>query len=236
MKEWIPYVYIIKNKTTGLKYLGVRYARNCHPNDFWKKYFTSSSLVKKLIDVYGKDDFYIKIIHKYPNEPSKAILREAKYFPLIQKREDYLNVCFSSGMMDPRINSIAGKIGGSIARDLKVGIFRSEDDRKIWASSGGKIGGKVQAKLGLGFHQYKNNPELHKEWASKGGKSSGQFKNKGFQSEMGKRGGVKNKGFVWINDGIKTYKYTKKQQDQVSLENFLLENVQFKKGRIKCSK
>lgn len=233
MKEWIPYVYIVKNKTTGLKYLGVRYAKGCHPDDLWKTYFTSSSLIKTLINAYGKEDFYIKIIHKYPNQPDQAIIREAKYFPFIKEREDYLNACFSSGIIDLRINSKAGKVGGSIVRDKQIGIFRSEEERKEWASIGGKVGGKVQAELGLGFHQYKNNPELHKEWASKGGKSSGQFQNKTFQSEMGKRGGIKNKGFVWINDGTKSYKYTKKQQDQVSVEQFLLENTQFAKGRLR---
>ena len=232
MNEWTPYVYIVKNKTTGLKYLGVRYAKNCNPDDFWVTYFTPSSLVKKMIDVYGKEDFYTKIIHKYPNCPTKAILREAKYFSFIKKREDYLNICFSSGIMDLRKNSIAGKVGGSIVRDKQIGIFRSINERKAWASMGGKIGGKVQSELGMGFHQYKNNPELHKEWASKGGKASGQFQDKKFQSEMGKKGGIKNKGFVWINDGNKTYKYTKKQQEQISLNDFLFENKQFKKGRL----
>jgi general stress protein YciG len=233
MKEWIPYVYIVKNKTTGLKYLGVRYAKSCHPDDLWKTYFTSSSLIKTLINAYGKEDFYVKVLHKYPNEPDQAILREAKYFSFIKERKDYLNACFSSGIIDLRINSKAGKVGGSIVRDKQLGIFRSEEERRKWASIGGKVGGKVQTDLGLGFHQYKNNPELHKEWASKGGKTSGQFQNKTFQSEMGKRGGIKNKGFVWINDGIKSYKYTKKQQDQISVEQFLLENTQFAKGRLR---
>lgn len=233
MKEWTPYVYFIKNKTTKMKYIGVRYAKGCHPDDLWKTYFTSSSLIKTLIDVYGKEDFYIKVIHKYPNCPDKAIIREAKYFCFIKNREDYLNLCFSSGIIDLRINSKAGSVGGSIVRDKKIGIFRSQNERKEWASAGGKVGGKIQAELGLGFHQYKTNPNLHREWCSMGGKKSGQFKNKKFQSEMGKRGGAKNKGFVWINDGIKSYKYTKKQQDQVSIEQFLIENKQFKKGRCK---
>lgn len=233
MKEWIPYVYIIKNKTTKMKYLGVRYCKGCHPDDLWKTYFTSSSIVKTLIEEYGKDDFYVKIIHKYPNEPSEAILREAKYFPFIKKREDYLNMCYSSGCLDLRINSKAGKVGGCIVRDRKIGIFRSEEEKKIWCSMGGKVGGKIQAELGLGFHQYKNNPELHKKWSSMGGKASGMFQDKKFQSEMGKRGGIKNKGFIWINDGNKSFKYTKRQQEIISIDQFLLENKKFKRGMIK---
>lgn len=131
-------------------------------------------------------------------------------------------------------SSAGGKIGGKFVYDNKLGLFKdsiTEEMRKKWCSEGGKIGGKKQAELGLGFHQYKHNPKLHKSWASKGGLASGTFKNKEFQSEMGKRGGVKNKGFIWINDGENSYKYTKKQQQEKSIEEFLKENTHMKKGR-----
>jgi hypothetical protein len=130
-------------------------------------------------------------------------------------------------------SSEGGKIGGKKVYENKVGIFRSEEDRKLWASLGGKVGGKKQAELGLGFHTYKNNPELHIQNSSKGGKTSGVFQNKNFQSEMGKRGGIKNKGFIWINDGIKNFKYTKKQQDILTIEQYLEENPKYKLGRLK---
>ena len=35
-------------------------------------------------------------------------------------------------------------------------------------------------------------------------------KEKKINQKGGQIGGVKNKGFIWINDGIKTYKYTAK--------------------------
>jgi hypothetical protein len=54
---------------------------------------------------------------------------------------------------------------------LNAKSFIPKNIRKQQASKGGKIGGKKQAELGLGFHQYKNNPELHKTWASLGGKA-----------------------------------------------------------------
>lgn len=127
-------------------------------------------------------------------------------------------------------SSEGGKIGGKKVYESKIGIFRNEKERTIWASKGGKIGGKIQAEKGLGFHKYKSDPELHREWSSKGGKVSGQFQNKEFQSEMGKRGGIKNKGFIWINDGKKSYKYTKKQQNEKSIEEFLKENSDYKRG------
>lgn len=129
-----------------------------------------------------------------------------------------------------------GKIGGKKVYESSIGIFRSEDDRKVWASMGGKVGGVVQAERGQGFHKYKTDPELHKSWSSKGGITSGQFKNKEFQSEMGKRGGVKNKGFVWINDGKTSFKYTAKQQALLSLEIYMQQNSHIKKGRLPTNK
>lgn len=232
MYNWIPYVYLVKNKTTKLSYIGVRYAKGCRPIDFWDTYFTSSKLVHSLIQTYGKTDFVFKILHKFPDNPEGAILKEAEYFKLLQKRNNYLNCCYSSGFLDPKISSKAGKVGGSIVKNKKIGIFRSEKERRHWASLGGKIGGKAQAERGLGFHLYKNNPELHRKNSSKGGLISGQFQNKMFQSEMGKRGGLKNKGFVWITDGERSFKYTVKQQEKLSIESFLKLNDQFRKGRI----
>lgn len=35
---------------------GARYARNCHPNDLWTTYFTSSKFVKAMAEKHGKPD------------------------------------------------------------------------------------------------------------------------------------------------------------------------------------
>lgn len=229
---YIPYVYIIKNKTTQLKYLGVRYAKNCHPNDFWVTYFTSSKLVKKLIDLYGKEDFYIKILHKFPNDPEKAVLKEAHYFPMIKKRDDYLNLTYSSGVQDLRIASKAGKIGGRIVKELGIGIFRCYEERKIWSSMGGTAGSKVQIENKIGIHG--QTAEERKYYSDMGRKKCKELKKGLFdpkiQSELGKRGGLKNKGFKWYNDGNKDYKYTAKQQTELPFEDFLTETG-FNKGR-----
>jgi hypothetical protein len=53
----IPYTYFLKNKITGEKYYGVRYANLCTPNDLWTTYFTSSKYVKNLIALHGVDSF-----------------------------------------------------------------------------------------------------------------------------------------------------------------------------------
>ena len=119
----IPYVYFLKNKSTSLKYVGVRYAKGCSPDDFWTKYFTSSKSVHKLIEEFGKDDFIFRILHIFPSDPEAAIKKEAEYFSLIKKKDDYVNLTYSSGCQDLRINSKAGKIGGNIVKNKKIGIF-----------------------------------------------------------------------------------------------------------------
>ena len=57
----IPYFYIIRNKNTGVKYVGVKWAQNANPNNLWKKYFTSSKVVAQIIEDNGPDIF--EIIH-----------------------------------------------------------------------------------------------------------------------------------------------------------------------------
>lgn len=53
----IPYIYIIRNKETGVKYIGCKFAKDANPNTFWKNYFSSSSVVVKLIEDSSPDIF-----------------------------------------------------------------------------------------------------------------------------------------------------------------------------------
>lgn len=57
----IPYTYCITHKSSGKRYYGARYAKNCHPSDLWVRYFTSSEVVKRIIDEEGKEAFFIQI-------------------------------------------------------------------------------------------------------------------------------------------------------------------------------
>ena len=57
----IPFTYLIKHIPTNKYYYGVRFKKNCHPNDLWTKYFTSSKKIKGLIKRYGKKSFKFEI-------------------------------------------------------------------------------------------------------------------------------------------------------------------------------
>jgi hypothetical protein len=51
-----PYTYLIGWTKLNVWYYGCRFAKSCHPNDLWKKYFTSSKHVKKFRLDHGEPD------------------------------------------------------------------------------------------------------------------------------------------------------------------------------------
>lgn len=263
----IPYVYFIKNKTTGLKYIGVRFANKCQPNDLWTTYFTSSLLVKKLINHYGKDDFEFKVLKKF-NSKFEAIQYEQLLLKTACIRKDYLNIHSGYNFQtekDFKIHlekrKMIGYLSGKLQESLKIGFFGyTEEKKKEICSMGGRAAKIVNEKNKSGIFseevrrkQHETlrklqisayyNPELRKKICSKGGKNGNFSKNYyeklglseedriNAQRERGKKGGPKNKGFIWYNDGKNIYKYTKKQQEIESFEKFLEKNPKFKKGK-----
>lgn len=72
----IPYTYLIGWSLISKYYYGVRYSKDCHPNDLWVTYFTSSNLVKDLQQQHGDPDI-IQIRRTFISRES-AILWEQK--------------------------------------------------------------------------------------------------------------------------------------------------------------
>ncbi len=125
--------------------------------------------------------------------------------------------------------SHGGKIGGNKVKTSKIGICSQDlEKRRQWASLGGKAGGKVQHEKKIGIH--KQTKEERLALASIGGKR-GAFTQTAWQSEFGKRGGPKNKGFVWLTNGVDNIKYSKRQQETKSVCVFLKENPSYRMGR-----
>jgi len=52
----LPYTYLIGWSQHRKFYYGVRFAKNCHPDDLWVKYFTSSKHVKAFRQQHGEPD------------------------------------------------------------------------------------------------------------------------------------------------------------------------------------
>lgn len=88
----IPFTYYLLHKPTGKQYYGVRTAKGCHPDDLWTKYFSSSPLVKELIEVYGKESFHVEIRKTFKNKRD-ALLWERRVLIRLQasKSEYWLN-------------------------------------------------------------------------------------------------------------------------------------------------
>ena len=51
-----PYTYLIGWSEFKIYYYGVRFAKGCRPNEFWKSYFTSSKRVATYIKQHGDPD------------------------------------------------------------------------------------------------------------------------------------------------------------------------------------
>lgn len=55
-KQHIPYTYLIGWSQFNKWYYGVRYAKECSPDDLWIKYKTSSNYVKAFVEEHGDPD------------------------------------------------------------------------------------------------------------------------------------------------------------------------------------
>ncbi len=51
-----PYTYLIGWSKLGIWYYGCRYAKGCHPNEFWISYHTSSKYVREFRKEHGEPD------------------------------------------------------------------------------------------------------------------------------------------------------------------------------------
>jgi len=265
----MPYVYLVKNKTTQLKYVGVKYQQRCIPELFWITYFTSSNAIKNLIKLYGKDDFIFKIIRVFDNQYD-AIKFESQLLEIATKREDYLNMHMGYLVLteeqfeeNTKQQRIRASIQGNLSYKNKTGLFRlTTEERSEISKRSGVIAGIANKKLGRAIfdpevmkRQHKTlkekqvsayyDPKLRAAICLKGGQNGIFSKNyhekNGLseeeriekQRERGRKGGPKNKGFKWYTDDIRSYKYTKSEQLNLSFEDFLKNNPRFRGGRDK---
>jgi len=107
--EHSPYTYLIRWSKTNMNYYGVRYAKNCHPLNFWKDYFTSSVRVSEYIKIHGAPDvIQIRQVFNGENKVSKARLWEHKVLKRLNviERIDFLNASDSKSI-DPAASSKA---------------------------------------------------------------------------------------------------------------------------------
>jgi hypothetical protein len=86
-----PYTYILEWVKENKRYIGVRWAKGCHPGDLWSEYFTSSEYVKEYVRLNGKPD--IILIDRVFYTPEEAMRREQElqYKYNVRDNPDFLN-------------------------------------------------------------------------------------------------------------------------------------------------
>lgn len=77
----IPYVYLIRHIPSGKFYAGSSYKKNCHPDQFWTSYFTSSKIVKGLIKEDGLNSF--EVLEVIPRLLDDACQYEATFLKTV---------------------------------------------------------------------------------------------------------------------------------------------------------
>jgi len=104
-----PYTYLIAWTSLGKFYYGRRTAKNCHPDEFWIKYFTSSKEVKKMRENHGEPDRIE--IRKIFDDAEKCKKWEYRFLKKIDAENNinFLNIVASWPSMNPLITGPCSK-------------------------------------------------------------------------------------------------------------------------------
>ncbi len=138
MNIYVPYTYVIGWKNINKWYYGVRFAKNCNPNDLWNPYKTSSKTVKKYILNYGNPDTIQ--IRKTFDSSEKARLWENKVLKRLKVigNDKWLNKTDNISI-DPKSASEGAKNKpkdfGEKIRKARTGKKHSEETKKKMSES-----------------------------------------------------------------------------------------------------
>lgn len=123
-----PYVYLIGWTALDQWYIGVRFATNCHPDDLWNTYFTSSKRVKKLRKQSGEPD--VVQVRKIFHSKDEAISYEAKILRRMKVLESdrWLNQNISGAIL---IEQHSEETKAKISKSMKGKVRSAEHRRKL---------------------------------------------------------------------------------------------------------
>lgn len=130
-----------------------------------------------------------------------------------RNRDAHLVACSMGGKKSQEAKKARGELNGFQLFD--------EAKRRTVASKAGSISGLKQKELGLGIH---TDEETRREWARLGALAvveKNGFTDPNRQAERGRKGGAKNKGARWYNDGTNNLRYTVTQQAEEPFDEFL---------------
>lgn len=176
-KEHIPYTYLVGWSSLNKYYYGVRFGKNCHPEEFWVKYFTSSQKVKELRNTHGEPD--IIQIRKTFTTQNSARLWEKKVLKRMNvlNEEKWLNENIAGATIQTEENNIS--------RSIKLkGKKVSELTKKVASIThkGKTIPVEIRQKL-RDLNRGENHPQYGTK-ASEEKKKKISIKNKGNNKEI----------------------------------------------------
>lgn len=205
-----PYVYLIFHKNTKTFYIGSKISKKANPETFFKDYFTSSKIVKSLLEKYGKNSFKTLWIKEFLD------YKEAALF-------EYNFLC----KFNCRHNSIW--LNQSIVKNSK---HRPEVIEKIRLSNIGRKKTIEQIEKTARCHRGSKRSEETRQRISLATKGKKKKNTEDTIENLRKRiilynkkRDNPNKGKCWINDGTKSTMITKDK-----LEDYLMKG--YFKGRI----
>jgi hypothetical protein len=229
-------IYQITNKVNGKIYIGAHKTKNLDDG-----YMGSGDAIKLAIRKYGIENFTKKIVFLLDSE-KEMYLKEEELVDLdfIARKDTYNKRPGGlgwSGLGDYVMESGIGIHALTFEERSKISkqvqANRDPEERKSMCSRAGKIGAArgIENKsgiFGLSREQRVINAKRGNDVLRERG--MGLF-DRNVQVEMGKRGGPKNKGFIWYTDGVNSFKYTSRMQSELPFDEFLTRNKNFREGR-----
>ena len=160
----IPYTYLIGWSRINKYYYGVQYRIGCDPSDLWTKYWTSSYMVNEYRELYGEPDI-IQVRKQFTDiQPARLwehkVLRRMK----VVKNDMWINqtdnISFSVEACKKGAAAVAEKYPNGIGI-----VIASVEQRKEWASLGGKSSGGVNSgSVSSGEKTGADNVSLKRGW------------------------------------------------------------------------
>lgn len=114
---YTPYTYLIGWTKQNIWYYGVRFGKNCHPNDLWNPYKTSSKYVKEFIELHGDPDV-IQIRKTFKDGESAQIWEERVLTKInVVERKDFLNKTHTNRIKSEAIRNGLKKYWNSLSKE-----------------------------------------------------------------------------------------------------------------------
>jgi len=138
----IPYVYLIGWTKLDRWYIGCRHAKNCHPSELWKPYFTSSDIVKAFREEHGEPDSF-KILNEFSTGEEALAFEEEK-----QKEYDVLNdeKWLNANIGGKKFYCTTAWIGKKHSEESKIKISISQIGKKLSEETKRKIRESMKGK------------------------------------------------------------------------------------------